>query len=63
MHGRARPLGLTICAFLNILRLGRRQSMQSEKPHTRIRISSEWLRDYVREHGGVMTVTSGLVVE
>lgn len=37
--------------------------MQSEKPHTRIRISSEWLRDYVREHGGVMTVTSGLVVE
>jgi hypothetical protein len=27
------------------------------------RISSEWLRGYMREHGGVMTVTSGLVVE
>jgi hypothetical protein len=26
-------------------------------------ISSDWLRDYIREHGGIMTVTFGLVVD
>jgi len=31
--------------------------------NTTARISSAWLRDYIREHGAVMTVTSGLVVE
>lgn len=26
-------------------------------------ISSDWLRGYIREHGGIMTVISGLVVD